>query len=182
MKRTAVNTASGRRWTRRPAKFSYGFAKYIRDARERIPSSVLPERPIETDDVNAPAVFRTTSMSTTSAGRSKIARPFRSTTSPIGAHRTRRDGSRRSDAEVDDLTEEGFQRPTKSASRGSGQRSETLVGSDKRLALVAKTWSPLRRSRKALRRQGDGGVHEPLHLRQALQRNHQTAAGLAQHR
>jgi type I restriction enzyme R subunit len=61
-------------------KMSYGFAKYLRDGLPNASFIGFTGTPIEADDVNTRPCSATTSTFTTSAGRSRTARPCRSTT------------------------------------------------------------------------------------------------------
>ncbi len=61
-------------------EIAYGFAKHLRDALPNASFIGFTGTPIEKDDVNTPAVFGTTSTSTISVGRSRMARRCRSIT------------------------------------------------------------------------------------------------------
>ena len=114
----------------------------------------------------------TTSTSTTSAARSRTARPCRSTTraaSPSSTSRGRGTPDARRGVRGGHRGRGGARR-ARSSSR-SGRSSRRVVGTDKRLELVAADLvEHFERRLGGARRQGDDRLHEPAHLRRPLRR------------
>ena len=86
------------------------------------------------------------------------------------------------DAEIAELTEDEAASEQERLKR-KWASVEALVGSEKRLALVAEDLVKHFEDRVGgARRQGDDRLHEPPHLRGALRRDREAAPGMAQRR
>jgi len=119
-------------------EISYGFAKYMRDALPNASFIGFTGTPIEADDVNTPAVFGNyidvydISHAVEDGATVPIYYESRLARIELDA-----DETPKIDAEVDDLTEEDSEADQERFKK-KWSTVEALVGSDKRLALVAK--------------------------------------------
>lgn len=119
-------------------EISYGFAKYMRDALPNASFIGFTGTPIEADDVNTPAVFGNyidvydISRAVEDGATVPIYYESRLARIELDA-----DETPKIDAEVDDLTEEDSEADQERFKK-KWSTVEALVGSDKRLALVAK--------------------------------------------
>ncbi|MEZ5546125.1 MAG: type I restriction endonuclease subunit R [Lysobacteraceae bacterium] len=141
---------------------SYGFAKYLRATRCPMPRFIgFTGTPIEATDVNTPAVFGKNYIDVYDISRAvedgaTVPIYYESRLARIELDE---DEKPKLDAEVEALTEdEAVSEQEKLKAKWA--TVEALVGSEKRLALVAKDGGALRGSRRGAGRQGDGGVHE----------------------
>jgi type I restriction enzyme, R subunit len=117
---------------------SYGFAKYMRDALPNASFIGFTGTPIEADDVNTPAVFGNYidvyDISRAVEDGATVPIYYESRLARIELDESERP---KIDAEVDDLTEEDSEADQERFKK-KWSTVEALVGSDKRLALVAK--------------------------------------------
>ncbi|MCE1182594.1 MAG: type I restriction endonuclease subunit R, partial [Rhodocyclales bacterium] len=117
---------------------SYGFAKYMRDALPNASFIGFTGTPIEADDVNTPAVFGNYidiyDISRAVEDGATVPIYYESRLARIELDE---DEKPKIDAEVDDLTEEDSEADQERFKK-KWSTVEALVGSDKRLALVAK--------------------------------------------
>ncbi len=119
-------------------EISYGFAKYMRDALPNASFIGFTGTPIEADDVNTPAVFGNYidvyDISRAVEDGATVPIYYESRLARIELDE---DEKPKIDAEVDDLTEEDSEADQERFKK-KWSTVEALVGSDKRLALVAK--------------------------------------------
>ncbi|QKS28117.1 MAG: type I restriction endonuclease subunit R [Candidatus Accumulibacter similis] len=119
-------------------EISYGFAKYMRDALPNASFIGFTGTPIEADDVNTPAVFGNYidvyDISRAVEDGATVPIYYESRLARIGLDE---DEKPKIDAEVDDLTKEDSEADQERFKK-KWATVEALVGSDKRLALVAK--------------------------------------------
>ncbi|ABC39354.1 type I site-specific deoxyribonuclease, HsdR family protein [Burkholderia thailandensis E264] len=119
-------------------EISYGFAKYMRDALPNASFIGFTGTPIEADDVNTPAVFGNYidvyDISRAVEDGATVPIYYESRLARIELDE---DEKPKIDAEVEDLTEEDSEADQERFKK-KWSTVETLVGSDKRLALVAK--------------------------------------------
>ncbi len=119
-------------------EISYGFAKYMRDALPNASFIGFTGTPIEADDVNTPAVFGNYidiyDISRAVEDGATVPIYYESRLARIELDE---DEKPKIDAEVDDLTEEDSEFDQERFKK-KWSTVEALVGSDKRLALVAK--------------------------------------------
>lgn len=119
-------------------EISYGFAKYMRDALPNASFIGFTGTPIEADDVNTPAVFGNYidiyDISRAVEDGATVPIYYESRLARIELDE---DEKPKIDAEVDDLTEEDSEADQERFKK-RWSTVEALVGSDKRLALVAK--------------------------------------------
>ena len=119
-------------------EISYGFAKYMRDAMPNASFIGFTGTPIEADDVNTPAVFGNYidvyDISRAVEDGATVPIYYESRLARIELDE---DEKPKIDAEVDDLTEEDSEADQERFKK-KWSTVEALVGSDKRLALVAK--------------------------------------------
>lgn len=119
-------------------EISYGFAKYMRDALPNASFIGFTGTPIEADDVNTPAVFGNYidvyDISRAVDDGATVPIYYESRLARIELDE---DEKPKIDAEVDDLTEEDSEADQERFKK-KWSTVEALVGSDKRLALVAK--------------------------------------------
>lgn len=119
-------------------QISYGFAKYMRDALPNASFIGFTGTPIEADDVNTPAVFGNYidvyDISRAVEDGATVPIYYESRLARIELDE---DEKPKIDAEVDDLTEEDSEADQERFKK-KWSTVEALVGSDKRLALVAK--------------------------------------------
>lgn len=119
-------------------KVSYGFAKYMRDALPNASFIGFTGTPIEADDVNTPAVFGNYidvyDISRAVEDGATVPIYYESRLARIELDE---DEKPKIDAEVDELTEEDSAADQERLKK-KWSTVEALVGSDKRLALVAK--------------------------------------------
>jgi type I restriction enzyme R subunit len=119
-------------------EISYGFAKYLRDALPNASFIGFTGTPIEADDVNTPAVFGhyidVYDISRAVEDGATVPIYYESRLARIELNE---DEKPRIDAEVDDLTEESSEADQERFKK-KWSTVEALVGSDKRLALVAR--------------------------------------------
>ncbi|WP_175906134.1 type I restriction endonuclease subunit R [Burkholderia seminalis] len=119
-------------------EISYGFAKYMRDALPNASFIGFTGTPIEADDVNTPAVFGNYidvyDISRAVEDGATVPIYYESRLARIELDE---DEKPKMDAEVDDLTEEDSE-VDQERFKKKWSTVEALVGSDKRLALVAK--------------------------------------------
>ena len=145
--------------------FIDGFARNLRDA---LPNATFIGFTGHADRAGGPEHARpssaTTSTSTTSAARSRTARPSRSTTRAASRSSTSpEDEKPRVDAEFEEVTE-GEEERAEEKTQVAWAALEALVGTEKRLALVAADLvEHLEEPDGGPRRQGDDRVHEPAH-------------------
>ncbi len=122
----------------RTGDISYGFAKYLRDALPNASFIGFTGTPIEADDVNTPAVFGNYidvyDISRAVEDGATVPIYYESRLARIELDE---DEKPKIDAEVDELTEEDSE-PDQERFKKKWSTVEALVGSDKRLALVAK--------------------------------------------
>lgn len=119
-------------------EISYGFAKYMRDALPNASFIGFTGTPIEADDVNTPAVFGNYidvyDISRAVEDGATVPIYYESRLARIELDEAEKP---KIDAEVDDLTEEDSEADQERFKK-KWSTVEALVGSDKRLALVAK--------------------------------------------
>ncbi|MCP1171966.1 type I restriction endonuclease subunit R [Ralstonia chuxiongensis] len=119
-------------------EISYGFAKYMRDALPNASFIGFTGTPIEADDVNTPAVFGNYidvyDISRAVEDGATVPIYYESRLARIELNENEKP---KIDAEVDDLTEEDSEADQERFKK-KWSTVEALVGSDKRLALVAK--------------------------------------------
>ncbi|WP_306524216.1 type I restriction endonuclease subunit R [Dokdonella sp.] len=122
----------------RTGEISYGFAKYLRDALPNASFIGFTGTPIEADDVNTPAVFGNYidvyDISRAVEDGATVPIYYESRLARIELDE---DEKPKIDAEVDELTEEDSETDQERFKK-KWSTVEALVGSDKRLALVAK--------------------------------------------
>ena len=122
----------------RTGDISYGFAKYLRDALPNASFIGFTGTPIEADDVNTPAVFGNYidvyDISRAVEDGATVPIYYESRLARIELDE---DEKPKIDAEVDDLTEDDSEADQERFKK-KWSTVEALVGSDKRLALVAK--------------------------------------------
>ncbi len=122
----------------RSGEISYGFAKYMRDALPNASFIGFTGTPIEADDVNTPAVFGhyidVYDISRAVEDGATVPIYYESRLARIELDE---DEKPRIDAEVDELTE-GDEEVEQERFKKKWSTIEALVGSDKRLALVAR--------------------------------------------
>ena len=162
-------------------KISYGFAKYLRDGLPNASFIGFTGTPIEADDVNTPAVFGDYidiyDISRAVEDGATVPIYYESRLARIELDENEKP---KIDAEIADLTEDEAASEQERLKR-KWASVEALVGSDKRLALVAdRPREAFRGSGGGARRQGNGGLHEPAHLRGALRRHREAAPAMAQ--
>ena len=121
----------------RTGEISYGFAKYLRDALPNASFIGFTGTPIEKDDVNTPAVFGDYidiyDISRAVADGATVPIYYESRLAKIELNEDERP---KIDAEIDDITEDEAADEQERIKR-KWASVEALVGSDKRLALVA---------------------------------------------
>ena len=171
----------GAKVERKTGEISYGFAKYLRDGLPNASFIGFTGTPIEKDDVNTPAVFGDYidiyDISRAVEDGATVPIYYESRLARIELDE---DEKPKIDAEIADLTEDEAQSEQERLKR-KWASVEALVGSEKRLALVAEDLvKHFEDADRGARRQGDDRLHEPAHLRGALRRDHQNAARLAQ--
>jgi type I restriction enzyme R subunit len=119
-------------------EISYGFAKYMRDALPNASFIGFTGTPIEADDVNTPAVFGNYidiyDISRAVEDGATVPIYYESRLARIELNENEKP---KIDAEVNELTE-GDAQPDQERFKKKWSTVEALVGSDKRLALVAK--------------------------------------------
>ena len=119
-------------------EISYGFAKYLRDALPNASFIGFTGTPIEADDVNTPAVFGNYidvyDISRAVEDGATVPIYYESRLARIELDE---DAKPKIDAEVDELTEEDSE-ADQERFKQKWSTVESLVGSDKRLALIAK--------------------------------------------
>ena len=168
---------------RKTGDISYGFAKYLRDGLPNASFIGFTGTPIEKDDVNTPAVFGDYidiyDISRAVEDGATVPIYYESRLARIELDE---DEKPKIDAEIADLTEDeaadraGTAQAQMGERRGAGRRGE---------APRPRRRGPREAFRGAgggARRQGDDRLHEPPHLRRALRRHREAAAGMAQRR
>ena len=168
---------------RKTGDISYGFAKYLRDGLPNASFIGFTGTPIEKDDVNTPAVFGDYidiyDISRAVEDGATVPIYYESRLARIELDE---DEKPKIDAEIADLTEDEAASEQERLKR-KWASVEALVGSDKRLALVAEDLVKHFEDRDGgARRQGHGSLHEPAHLRGALRRHREIAPAMAQRR
>jgi len=168
---------------RNTGEISYGFAKYLRDALPNASFIGFTGTPIEKEDVNTPAVFGeyidVYDINRGVENRATVPIYYESRLARIELDD---DEKPKIDAEVDELVEDKAVDEQEQLKR-KWASIEALVGSEKRLRLVAEDLGPpLRGPSPGYGRQDDDCLYEPAHLYCALQRNHPPASRLAQRR
>ena len=162
---------------------SYGFAKYLRDALPNASFIGFTGTPIEKEDVNTPAVFGhyidVYDISRAVQDGATVPIYYESRLARIELDP---DEKPNIDAEVADLTEDEAESEQERLKR-KWASVEALVGSEKRIALVAEDLVKHFEARvAALDGKGDDRLHEPPHLCRALQRHREASTRVAQRR
>ena len=161
---------------RKTGEISYGFAKYLRDGLPNASFIGFTGTPIEKDDVNTPAVFGDYidiyDISRAVEDGATVPIYYESRLARIELDE---DEKPKIDAEIAELTEDEAETEQERLKR-KWASVEALVGSEKRLALVAEDLVKHFEARiGGARRQGDDRLHEPPHLRRALRRHREAA-------
>ena len=161
---------------RKTGDISYGFAKYLRDGLPNASFIGFTGTPIEKDDVNTPAVFGDYidiyDISRAVEDGATVPIYYESRLARIELDE---DEKPKIDAEIAELTEDEAQTEQERLKR-KWASVEALVGSEKRLALVAEDLVKHFEDRlAALDGKGDDRLHEPPHLRRALRRHREAA-------
>jgi type I restriction enzyme, R subunit len=163
-------------------ELSYGFAKYLHDALPNASFIGFTGTPIEKEDVNTRAVFGdyidVYDISRAVEDGATVPIFYESRLARIELDEDEKPSI---DAEIEALTEDEASDQQERLKR-KWATVEALVGSEKRLQMVAEDLvPPLRGSLGGARGQGHDRLHEPPNLCGALQRDHETSARLAQH-
>ena len=168
---------------RKTGDISYGFAKYLRDALPNASFIGFTGTPIEKDDVNTPAVFGDYidiyDISRAVEDGATVPIYYESRLARIELDE---DEKPKIDAEIAELTEDeaadraGAAQAQVGERRGAGRCGKTPRAGRRRPRAA------FRGADRRARRQGDDRLHEPAHLRRALQRDREAASGLAQRR
>ena len=168
---------------RKTGDISYGFAKYLRDGLPNASFIGFTGTPIEKEDVNTPAVFGDYidiyDISRAVEDGATVPIYYESRLARIELDE---DEKPKIDAEIAELTEDEAQTEQERLKR-KWASVEALVGcGEAPRAGRRRPGQTFRGPRSGARRQGDDRLHEPPHLRRALQRHREAAARMAQRR